>query len=71
MEDNPVLTAEIIDSNHDNSSVISGNKNNTSTSDTYYDYSYKIIIIGNSGTGKSSLINPQYQMNLTIIIKLQ
>lgn len=56
MEDNPVLTAEIIDSNHDNSSVISGNKNNTSTSDTYYDYSYKIIIIGNSGTGKSSLI---------------
>ena len=56
MENYPVLTAEIIDSNHDNTSVLSGNNNNTSTSDSYYDYSYKLIIIGNSGTGKSSLI---------------
>ena len=56
MENYPVLTAEIIDSNHDNTSVLSGNNNNTSTSDSCYDYSYKLIIIGNNGTGKSSLI---------------
>ena len=56
MENYPVLTAKIIDSNHDNTSVLSGNNNNTSTSDSCYDYSYKLIIIGNSGTGKLSLI---------------
>ena len=56
MESNSVVSAEIVDGNRNNASVKSGNSNNVSNSDTYYDYSYKLIIIGNSGTGKSSLI---------------
>ena len=56
MESNSVVSAEIVDGNRNNASVISGNSNNVSNSDPYYDYSYKLIIIGNSGTGKSSLI---------------
>ena len=56
MESNSVVSAEIVDGNRNNARVMSGNSNNVSNSDTYYDYSYKLIIIGNSGTGKSSLI---------------
>ena len=56
MENNSELTAEIVHDNRNNTSEISDNNDNVSKSDTYYDYSYKLIIIGNSGTGKSSLI---------------
>ena len=55
MENKSVVSAEIVDNNRNNESEKSGNSN-VSNSDTYYDNSFKLIIVGNSGTGKSSLI---------------
>ena len=44
MESNSVVSAEIVDGSRNNASVISGNSINVSNSETYYDYSYKLII---------------------------
>lgn len=55
MENPQILSAEIIE-NHNENYTIDSKKDNYEVSDTYYDYSYKLIIIGNSGAGKSCLI---------------
>lgn len=50
-----IFSAEIVE-NHNENYTIDSKRDNYEVADTYYDYSYKLIIIGNSGAGKSCLI---------------